>query len=376
MLNDYESFKKEVYNLTKIDLNAYKEKQMKRRIDTLILRHHLTGYDSFVNSLRTDKDVLEDFVNYLTINVSEFYRNPDQWEILEKEVIPLLKERFNSDIKIWSASCSTGDEPYSLAMSFNKQMKPTDYSIYATDIDKQVLDQAKNGYGKKYADVEKSVKSFFGKSRSQYVSKQNSEDNIDIDRIEIDKDILREKQRHKHDQQHGKESLPHLFMGENLPRHVSSSSDNPLLSAAPDGKRAVCRIEREEPEKRRLQGNNQPAHRVINVILTEVPAEYFSGKILPQRGTGRIIPEGSGGFRVIAEFVKHKHVFDYQTPVGKFIPAGDYFVAIHNVYYHKHDQPANQSGSHAILSDRLPNLIHCFLIPPCLIKQEKESRCR
>ena len=73
MLNDYESFKKEVYNLTKIDLNAYKEKQMKRRIDTLILRHHLTGYDSFVNSLRTDKDVLEDFVNYLTINVSEFY---------------------------------------------------------------------------------------------------------------------------------------------------------------------------------------------------------------------------------------------------------------------------------------------------------------
>ena len=150
MINDYESFKKEVYNLTKIDLNAYKEKQMKRRIDTLILRHHLTGYDSFVNSLRTDNDVLEDFVNYLTINVSEFYRNPDQWEILERDVIPLLKKRFNSDIKVWSAACSTGDEPYSLAMTFNKQMKPTDYSIYATDIDKQVLDQAKNGvYSKK-----------------------------------------------------------------------------------------------------------------------------------------------------------------------------------------------------------------------------------
>ena len=150
MLNDYESFKREVYNLTKIDLNAYKEKQMKRRIDTLILRHHLTGYDTFVNSLRTDKDVLEDFVNYLTINVSEFYRNPDQWEILEKEVIPVLKKRFPGNIKVWSAACSTGDEPYTLAMTFNKQMNPTEYSIYATDIDKQVLDRAKNGvYSKK-----------------------------------------------------------------------------------------------------------------------------------------------------------------------------------------------------------------------------------
>lgn len=150
MINDYESFKREVYCLTKIDLNAYKEKQMKRRIDTLILRHHLNGYDDFVNSLKTDKDVLEDFVNYLTINVSEFYRNPDQWKILEDNVIPALKTRFPGNVKIWSAACSTGDEPYTLAMVFNKQMKPTDYSIYATDIDKQVLSQAANGvYSKK-----------------------------------------------------------------------------------------------------------------------------------------------------------------------------------------------------------------------------------
>ena len=47
MAYDYEYFKKEVYTLTKIDLNAYKEKQMKRRIDTLIAKHKIVGYDKF-----------------------------------------------------------------------------------------------------------------------------------------------------------------------------------------------------------------------------------------------------------------------------------------------------------------------------------------
>ncbi len=114
MAFDYEYFKKEVFALTKIDLNAYKEKQMKRRIDTLIAKHKVTGYDKFVAKLRDDKVVFDDFVNYLTINVSEFYRNPEQWRLMDKEIIPELIGRFGKNLKIWSAACSTGDEPYSL----------------------------------------------------------------------------------------------------------------------------------------------------------------------------------------------------------------------------------------------------------------------
>ncbi|MGN1170865.1 MAG: chemotaxis protein CheR, partial [Lachnospiraceae bacterium] len=81
MAYDYETFKKAVFDLTKIDLNAYKEKQMKRRIDTLIAKHKVVGYDKYVQVLKDDKAVFEEFVNFLTINVSEFYRNPDQWEV-------------------------------------------------------------------------------------------------------------------------------------------------------------------------------------------------------------------------------------------------------------------------------------------------------
>lgn len=97
MAYDYEYFKKEVYTLTKIDLNAYKEKQMKRRIDTLIAKNKIVGYDKFVQKLREDKAVFDEFVNYLTINVSEFYRNPEQWKLLDQEIIPELISKFGKE---------------------------------------------------------------------------------------------------------------------------------------------------------------------------------------------------------------------------------------------------------------------------------------
>ena len=88
MLDNYEKFKKDVYVLTKIDLNCYKEKQMRRRIDTLINKNGISTYDAYVDLIKKDKEKFEQFVNFLTINVSEFYRNPEQWKILEGEVFP------------------------------------------------------------------------------------------------------------------------------------------------------------------------------------------------------------------------------------------------------------------------------------------------
>ena len=82
MEDNYEGFKKDVFQLTKIDLNAYKERQMKRRIDTLISKSGISSYKQYIELLKKDKDKFEEFVTYLTINVSEFYRNPEQWKIL------------------------------------------------------------------------------------------------------------------------------------------------------------------------------------------------------------------------------------------------------------------------------------------------------
>lgn len=145
MAYDYEAFKRAVFNLTKIDLNAYKEKQMKRRIDTLIAKHGYKGYDAFIEGIKVDKKLFEDFVTYLTINVSEFYRNPEQWKILDEQVLPDLIKIHGQRLKIWSAACSTGDEPYSLVMALSKHVPLTNIKIIATDLDKVVLQKAKIG---------------------------------------------------------------------------------------------------------------------------------------------------------------------------------------------------------------------------------------
>ncbi|MCR4705918.1 MAG: protein-glutamate O-methyltransferase CheR [Lachnospiraceae bacterium] len=168
---DYEYLKKAVYDLTKIDLNAYKEKQMKRRIDTLIAKNGIKGYDKYIEVLKKDKERFEEFVNYLTINVSEFYRNPQQWDVMDKDIIPELIQKFGKNLKIWSAACSTGDEPYSLVMALSRHLPLNQIKIFATDLDKQVIAAAKAGlYSEKsIAAVPKDLKEkYFTKIGSSY----------------------------------------------------------------------------------------------------------------------------------------------------------------------------------------------------------------
>lgn len=171
MAMDYEGFKVNVLRMTGIDLSAYKEAQMKRRIETLIRKHKKSGFDEFVSALKSDKDLFEEFVNYLTINVSEFYRNPEQWDQLDKVFIPELISQFGDNLKIWSAACSTGDEPYSLVMALSRHIPLKKIKIIATDIDKQVIAQAKTGlYSEKsLAGVPKDLKDkYFSKVGNSY----------------------------------------------------------------------------------------------------------------------------------------------------------------------------------------------------------------
>lgn len=142
---NYEGFKAQVLILTGINLSAYKENQMKRRIDALIKKNQCSQYDEYVHLLKSNRKVFEDFVAYLTINVTEFFRNPSQWEVLEKQIFPLLLERKRS-IKIWSAACSTGDEPYSIVMTLSQLLPLNQIQILATDIDKEVLAKAQEGF--------------------------------------------------------------------------------------------------------------------------------------------------------------------------------------------------------------------------------------
>ena len=144
-MDQYEKFKRNIHELINIDLNYYKEKQMLRRITSLMKRNGFNSLDEYFLKLKTDKALLDQFINYLTINVSEFYRNQTQWKVLEEEIIPKLIQTRKGPLKIWSSACSTGEEPYSIVMLLTKFYDLKDIKVLATDIDLGAIEKAKIG---------------------------------------------------------------------------------------------------------------------------------------------------------------------------------------------------------------------------------------
>lgn len=144
MVNDYEQFIEKIKVKTGIDLSLYKEQQMKRRLTSLYEKYGFKSFLDFYRGIEKDNELLYAFLDRMTINVSEFYRNGKRWEVLEKKFIPeLLKNKRN--LKIWSAACSTGEEPYTIAMILSKFLPLSEIKILATDIDENVLQKAKIG---------------------------------------------------------------------------------------------------------------------------------------------------------------------------------------------------------------------------------------
>lgn len=131
-------------SLSKIDLNAYKRPQMERRINSFMKSANIANYSDFISHMGTDRILYQRFIEHITINVSEFFRNLNQWSVLEQDILPALyKER--SALRVWSAGCSTGEEAYSLAMLFKEKFNGRIETILATDIDNEVLEKASIG---------------------------------------------------------------------------------------------------------------------------------------------------------------------------------------------------------------------------------------
>ena len=146
-MSDYEQFIEKVKRKTRIDLSLYKEAQMKRRLTSLYEKRGYRNFTEYFEAIDRDSALLDEFLDRMTINVSEFYRNAQRWKVLQDKIFPQLLEK-NKRLKIWSAACSTGEEPYSLAMVLSNHIPLRDISIQATDLDKGVIEQAKVGlYG-------------------------------------------------------------------------------------------------------------------------------------------------------------------------------------------------------------------------------------
>lgn len=146
-MDDLALLKRHIEATLKIQCSNYKEDYIKRR---LLSRMRSTGtatYGEYLRFLKAEDSELDLLKNALTINVTEFFRDADVYDNLKKEIFPSLFAR-RKKIRIWCAGCSTGEEPYSLAMILHEAItlnREITGQIYATDIDDVVLAKAKEG---------------------------------------------------------------------------------------------------------------------------------------------------------------------------------------------------------------------------------------
>ncbi|MHA6697336.1 CheR family methyltransferase [Chryseobacterium sp. A301] len=130
----------DILELYGYDFTGYSRASLKRRIVRLFALDKFVSFAEYRYRIRTDKSYFKRFLEEITINVTEMFRDPEFYKNLREEILPKL--RTYPFIRIWIAGCSTGEEAYSVAILL-KELKLLDKSlIYATDLNSAVLETA------------------------------------------------------------------------------------------------------------------------------------------------------------------------------------------------------------------------------------------
>ena len=133
------------------DFREYKRTSIMRRIMKRLRENHLETYEEYMDLLDSNPEEYNKLIDTVLINVTEFFRDPEAWEALENVVIQKILSRKSKkeQIRIWSASCASGEEAYSIAIllvdKLGDALGDYDIKIYGTDIDENALKEARNG---------------------------------------------------------------------------------------------------------------------------------------------------------------------------------------------------------------------------------------
>jgi chemotaxis protein methyltransferase CheR len=149
---EFEVFRRSAYQITGLDLTSYKAPQMHRRLNALLTRLNVGGFAEYARLLENDAERRQEFRDYVTINVSEFFRDSDRFSDFERRVLPELLAN-SASVRVWSAGCSIGAEPYSLAILLHELGPGRKHRILATDVDQTIIDRAQAGTGYLSADI-------------------------------------------------------------------------------------------------------------------------------------------------------------------------------------------------------------------------------
>ena len=131
------------------DFTGYKRSTLERRIQKHLKMRNIDSYEAYQEYLEVHPEEFNFLFNSILINVTSFFRDKPAWDFVAEQIIPkiLASKRENEQIRIWSAGCASGEEPYSLAMLLAEALGKQDFQrrvkIYATDIDEEALMEAR-----------------------------------------------------------------------------------------------------------------------------------------------------------------------------------------------------------------------------------------
>jgi two-component system, chemotaxis family, CheB/CheR fusion protein len=133
------------------DLSGYKPSPLLWRIQQRMDVRRVRTFEDYLSLLRDDAAELEALVRGIPIHVTEFFRDPEAWDVLGRDVLaPLVRESVPATgIRAWTSACSTGEEAYSVAMLLSehveKAVRPADFQIFATDASPEIVARASRG---------------------------------------------------------------------------------------------------------------------------------------------------------------------------------------------------------------------------------------
>jgi len=179
---DLEDFKKRILIYTGIDLNYYNPNMLRRRLKSLLAKLGMSSIDEYWELIRKDYDELRRFLDYVTINVTKFFRDPIKFAYLQEAVIPVILSN-TKEPRIWSCACSSGEEPYSIAIILEELMVDKSVKIVATDIDSVAIKGVEEGVYRASAVSnlnEKLLKKYFDKEGDDYKVKDVLRERIEL----------------------------------------------------------------------------------------------------------------------------------------------------------------------------------------------------
>jgi chemotaxis protein methyltransferase CheR len=137
-------FKKRVLEHSGIDLGFYQHSVVNRRIDNIMQKLRVDDLDSLWEIISSSEKEFRRFADFITINVTEFFRDSKKFEYLQKKIFPEIL-KITTEPLIWSAACSTGDEAYSIAIILEELGLKKTVKILATDVDSEAIRKAEKG---------------------------------------------------------------------------------------------------------------------------------------------------------------------------------------------------------------------------------------